>query len=561
MDSTEASGKVQQHAALRNDYVEISVDFALKKALLNLAEKKVIEGTTWPERHKEFKAADASDVFDHYFKIKFLSSKQEIEFWGQTTCYKGNELGVAEANKTYEIRETLIEALSLRRHLISSAQEFRIVHFTFGPSAYTYGWFEAAKANTFDWSMYSADISKDYDIFPDLFSVLQGVKSELEVNERLDQVLEGKSSPLQLFLLGFIKKIEEWVTTLPPRNTMADKQAVVLNKEYEATKKELPQIITSSQSGGENIKGRVIEAITSGGSTNPLIAATLKRIYDGNGFISTALEALGDWPAWLKKVNGKIDDSMSLDEAINALWNIDEDFYITRRLLVRLFSSEDVHYPADLNIAGVTEHTLYVVTYAPEVNAQIVAYLSKKYRASAVANTQSMKALILSGRAKQIVVDSLKHDTSNGTNLKPSFFYVEEAIKKDFRLTSFEVAGLPLPVGYQTHFSETATVQSYGNLKVVIDSKDKPVAIIKAKYFRKQEFPRRAKEEAYVGLTAKYDLVESEFRARYKLPFIMFVDMDEKLVPPEFALVRLVTTGWLPIFHIDELHKYLKKLV
>src|SRR4051812_2194398 len=105
---------VQLHAALRNEYVEMLVDFCLRKSLKTLEGKKLIVAAVFPERHKEFKAVDASDVFDHFFKIKFVASGEEVAFWGQTTCYKGNELGVAEPNKTYEIRETLVEALTLR---------------------------------------------------------------------------------------------------------------------------------------------------------------------------------------------------------------------------------------------------------------------------------------------------------------------------------------------------------------------------------------------------------------------------------------------------------------
>ena len=52
MSAKNTVGRVQQHAALRNDYVEMLVDFTLKKALANLAEKKVIEEGVWPERHK-----------------------------------------------------------------------------------------------------------------------------------------------------------------------------------------------------------------------------------------------------------------------------------------------------------------------------------------------------------------------------------------------------------------------------------------------------------------------------------------------------------------------------
>lgn len=551
---------VQLHAALRNEYVEMLVDFCLRKSLKQLEIKGIIESAGLPERHKEFKTVDASDIFDHYFRAKFLATGEDVAFWGQTTCYKGNELGVAEANKTYEIRETLVEALTLRRHLMNRKEQFRVLHFTFGPSAYTYGWFEGAKANTFDLSFYSSDVKANFDIFTDLFAVLHGATAELEVYERLEAVMSGGSSELKDFLNAFINKLEEWFTALPERNEMADKQAQVLNAEFASVEKELNAISQASKNGGENIKGKVIDAIASGKTTDPVIEATLKRVYEGNGFISKALEALKDWTAWEKRMEPQISDELSLPEAINNLWNAEGEIYIIRRLLVRLFASDEVHYPADLNIRGVTEHTLYTVMYAPEINEQIVAYLLKKYQASKVNDTKTLKSLVFSTRAKQIIVDALKHDTSNGTNLKPSFYYVEEALKKDFRLVSFDEAGLPLPVGYQTHFAGAATVQAYGNLKVVVDKNNKPVAILKAKYFRKQEFPRRAKEEAYVGLTAKYDIEGQRFTTRYKLPFIMFIDMDTNLVPPEFALFRLATCGWLPIFKIEALRNHLNTL-
>lgn len=537
------------------------MDFVLRKSIEQLAAEGVIERAVLPQRHAEFKAIDASDVFDHCFKIRFSNSKNEVEVWGQTTCYKGNELGVPEANKTYEIRETLIEALTLRRHLIQKGGEFRVVHFTFGPSAYTYGWFEGAKANAFDWSVYSSDIVPDYDIFPDLITLLTGSNSEADAYERLEKCLTGPVSQLKEFVEKFIGHVAEWLSKIPEKNTFADKQAGLLNGEYFAIKSQLPAILQASKNGGESIKGKVLEVIASGTSSDSHVAATLERIYQGNGFISKALEALKNWGKWEKDVLAQVDDALPLNDAINLLWNIGEgDFYITRRLLVRLFSAEGVHYPADLNIRGVTEHTLYTVKYPEEQNAQIIRYLSDKYTAAGIKSTTELKKLLLAPRVKQIVVDALKHDTSNGTNLKPSFYYLEEALKDDFDFVSFEEANLPLPVGYQINFAGGATVQPYGNLKVVVDKKGLPKAIIKAKYFRKQEFPRRVKEEAYVGLTTKYELNAKEFSTRYKLPFIMFVDMDTNLVPPEFAVVRLTTTGWLPFFKVEEIRKFLKSL-
>lgn len=89
----------------------------------------------------------------------------------------------------------------------------------------------------------------------------------------------------------------------------------------------------------------------------------------------------------------------------------------------------------------------------------------------------------------------------------------------------------------------------------------KNLAIVKGKFFRQPEFPRRVKEESYVGLTAKYDLIDNTFVEKYpNLPFIIFIDMAQNYTPPAFAIRRLINYGWIPFFQLDKLMAYLNKL-
>ena len=118
---------------------------------------------------------------------------------------------------------------------------------------------------------------------------------------------------------------------------------------------------------------------------------------------------------------------------------------------------------------------------------------------------------------------------------------------------------------YYTSFSDNI-VREYSNMKVVVrrgnrPSETGPVAIIKAKYFRRQEFPRRVKEEGYVGLTSKYVYDNNTFIERIPgIPFVMFVDMDADWTPPDYAVRALANMGWDPFFSINDLVRYLNTL-
>jgi len=78
-----------------------------------------------------------------------------------------------------------------------------------------------------------------------------------------------------------------------------------------------------------------------------------------------------------------------------------------------------------------------------------------------------------------------------------------------YKLLSFEEAGLPSPIAYYANFADNLNVKGYDNLKVIYNTETKSnVAIVKGKFFRQPEFPRRVKEEAYVGLQLKYLMLE-----------------------------------------------------
>lgn len=548
---------VQLYATLRNDYVEALVDFSLARATTTLLKQGRIVGIATPIRHKAFISDDASDIFDHYLKLSFRSGNKskDLEIWAQTTCYKGNDTGFPEPNKTYEIRETLVEALTLRRHLLQSKDSFRILHFTFGPSDYTYGWFKDAKKNSFDLSLYSADIEASYDPTIDLIKVLEGAASQEVVYSLLEKEI-SKVSRLGKFISAFSDKLCEWFSGEMERCKMADLQAELLNAE--AARDDVSKTaIQDSKSGGENIKGRTLKAIASGTNEDPLIAATLARVFEGNPFIKKALSVIAEWNAWTKEIRDKASKYEDLRSLLAYLWNNEgEDMLVIRRILARSYSSDAVMYPADVNIRGITEHTFYNKHLSAELENKIVAYLLKKYEQDGVTSPREILDRLASKNSITLIKDALRHDTKNGATIKPSFYYIEEALKPNYAFKSFQEANLPKPLGYHSSFS-TASVQPYDNLKVVIDKHSKPKAIIKVKYFRQQEFPRRAKEESYVGITTKYTLEKNKFTPRYTLPLVMFVDMDEKLVPPEFAIRRLVAYGWNVFFKVDQLKKFL----
>lgn len=553
---------VQRLATERNEQAEIIIDFILQLFINKIHIEGHIVNVVLPTRQKLFSRDDCRDIFDHFVEIELIQSPmanmERIQLWAQTTCYKGNKLGRAESNKTYEIRETLVEALGLRRWLKEEGFSFRTIHFTIGPVNYTYGWFKSAKDSAFDLSLYPDPIIDTEILFNELSNLFRGATLEYEFYDLLESVLNQTDSQITTYINTTLNQLYDWFLSGMPEADMANKQANLLTILRQTQQAATNQALQSSLNGGMNIKGQIQELLQGAETHDPVLVRTLKRLHLGNPFLPTALEAELNWPEWSKTHFAIPSNCTELYSYIHYLWTSEgSERLIYRRLLLRIHTDESISYIQDTNIPGLTEHNLYNGVHSGSQVQSIVTKIVTSCKASGIQDPTELYTQLVSQRGLQLLRSSRRFESVNGTNLKPSFFYVEEKLSEDYLFLPFNETPLPLPIAYHASFS-SAKASTYENLKVIVSKKtSQPIAIIKAKFFRRQEFSRRAKEEAYVGFTTKFALLDGEFLERYpNIPLIMFVDMTA-ISPPDYAIRRLTTAGWEIFFSTDELQNFL----
>lgn len=557
---------VQKIATKRNALAEMLIDYILQQFSHEMHSKGYVSELPIPEQQKSFIRDDCSEVYDHYLELK-LSSKLDnscrtMQIWAQTTCYKGNATGKPESNKTYEIRETLTEALTLRKWLNEENTFFRTIHFTLGPSEYTYGWFMYAKENAFDLSLYPK-LSSSEDLFDLITEIGNDCIYEFDFYERLDKICEDPDHPLTVYINTTVNSLINYFLTGYPISAMANEQSSLLHEIRIETANNMDYVIELSRNSGMDIKGKTISLLNGADIVDPVLGRTLKRIVNTNPFLPIALDAINDWETWSVDAFKIPNEGFSLRDYIMYLWQIESDNrYIIHRLLLRIYTTDSINYIQDINVSGVDEHNLYNGIHNKEQVSEICEYLLEKYSVENILSASDLYNRLISRQARSLVNDSLKFEQINGTSLKPSFFYLEEYIKPTYELVGFETAHLSAPIAYYAKFAEDLNVRAYDNLKVIRNSETKQnLAVVKGKFFRQPEFPRRVKEEAYVGLTAKYNLEEGHFSEKYSnLPFIMFIDMATNYTPPESSLRRIMNYGWQPFFQLNRLVEYLKKL-
>lgn len=557
---------VQKIATKRNSLAEMLIDYILQRFSDKLYSEGYIKEEAIPEQQKSFSRNDCSEVYDHYIELHFSdkidSQERTFEIWAQTTCYKGNATGKPESNKTYEIRETLVEALTLRKWLVEEEKNFRTIHFTLGPSNYTYGWFMHAKENAFDLSLYP-QYAQDEDVFDAIIELGKDAVYQFDFYEKLDSLMEENNHSLCGLISDTVNALVDYFINGFPVSEMANKQAVLLNEIQESSTELMDYCVELSQNTGMDIKGNSVKMLDGEDIVDPVLGKTLKRLIQTNPFLPVALDALNDWSTWSKNVFSRTTLKNDLSDYVYDLWSdISDNRYVIHRLLMRIYTEGSINYIQDLTIEGVDEHNLYNGHHTPEQISQIVAYLCEKYIEHEIATPMELYGKLTSTQAKTLVNSSLKFERINGTSLKPSFFYLEEYIAPKYELVSFDEASLAAPIAYYSKFAENLNVKAYDNLKVIRDTDTKKnLAIVKGKFFRQPEFPRRVKEESYVGITAKYDLIDNVFVEKYpNIPFIMFIDMAQNYTPPAFAIRRLINYGWQPFFQLNRLMTYLNKL-
>ena len=557
---------VRGFASGRNEQAEVLVDFVLRRLSSELEKKGRVDKASVPARQVEFVKDDSSDVFDHRLDIALRNPIRGllgvVQLWCQTTCYRGNDTGQPEPNKTYEIRETLIEALFLRSWLASEGSPFRTLHFTLGPAEYAYRWFKTAKENSFDRSLYIQ--VPDADIFECLAELLDDAQTDAERGRRLGTAIKDPSSAIGAAIRDTVDELLLWIEAGMQSAPMADKQAQLICDLRLSRATAAARAIQESKMGGEDIKPRAV-AILQGDTdldADQAMARTLDRLSIGNPFLAVALKASQDWRAWANHAFTIPPGVTTLKAYVRGLWmTAHPERLIVRRLLVRIHSDDPVRYVQDLGVRGVTERNLYDGNHGKTQTTRLVEHICAACMSERIATPDQLSRR-LRERGRQLLRAAHRAESVNGSNLKPSSYYVLERISDRFAAVRFREADLPVPRAYHSGFGG-ATVRPYQNLEVIttLPPASRPLAILKTKYFREQEFPRRAKEEGYVGLTTTFELEGSEFVPRYpSTPLIMFVDMDASLQPPEHAIRRLSTCGWDVFFSIQKLVDYLEEL-
>lgn len=545
---------VQTFATERNSQVEFFVHFILAEFFLDLEKRSELKDVKLTSQ-KAYSAEIASDVWDHFISAKQPNGRA-LEIWCQTTCYKGNGSGTPEANKTYEVRETLVEGLSIRQYFKSDPKkDCRSIHFTVGDSRYTYQWFLDLKAAAYDKSIYIG--RPKYDIFSDISASLSGMLTEQNKIASLRKLAAGNTE-LGIHIKQATNELKNWWKDAQHgESTLANEQWQLIQSEFQRSSKMWPDL---SKIRGQDIKGRTNAAIFSEemDTADPLIAKTAAKLLSKNPFLSSAISVLSTWDAFIKSLTATAHNSSRLDEFLTELWiqPLPERLVI-RRILVRIHSMESVSYVQDRDVEGITEHNIYSGDHLPSQVKKICQQILLSLTSANIRTSDDLLNAIKS-RGKQLLNQARWFEAKNGTELKPSFDYVELALEQaGFRVTTPSAAGLRA-IGYHSEISNE-TVRPYTNLKAVKNSSGKTICFIKAKFFRSQEFPRRCKEEAFVGLTLKYSYVSGKFQNRLSVPLIMFLDMAPDCIPPSHAVKRLISFGWHAVFSTDDLINFLRK--
>lgn len=547
---------VQAFATARNSDVEFFVHFILEEFFLKLQEQGQLENFTI-ESQKSYVSEIASDVWDHFISATQINGRT-IEIWCQTTCYKGNGTGTPEPNKTYEVRETLVEGLTIRQLFKNNPQkDYRTIHFTVGDSRYTYQWFLQLKAAAYDKSIYIGQ--PDYNIFNDIASTLNEAFTESDKHLKLKSCTQTKTT-----LGGYIKATQRelndwWIAQNHPKSILADLQADLVNSEFQSASVMWPDF---SSIRGQDIKGRTNAAIFAENMdiSDPLISKTVSKLLGKNPFLLSAIQILTSWDDFYFNLESVAKQSHILRDFLETLWNFPPpQRLVIRRLLLRIHTNETVSYIQDRDIDGVTEHNIYKGDHSAEQTRSICEQIEDNLKAHNILTIQDILSAV-NLRGKRLINQARWFEAKNGTELKPSFDYVQLALEDaGYKVVSPSKAGLRA-IGYHSEIA-SENVRPYTNLKVVTTLLDQPICLLKAKFFRAQEFPRRCKEEAFVGLTLKYTYSGNTFAKRLNIPLVMFIDMASDGIPPEHAVKRLMSFGWHVIFSIEELTSYLKSQV
>lgn len=544
----------QRTATARNSRAETTVQALLTifgEELLSsghLASRPVIESQV------RWQTELCSDVWDHRF-TGVTTDGDEWVIWAQTTNYKGHTNRKAESNKTYEVRETLTEALTLRATWPTKGNN-RSVHFTIGPTDYAYGWFSPMKSCSFDRSITIS--TREGDIFAQIDALLTSTRTESQVLGKIRDEVASKSA-LGIALKRAIDELHQWwLSEGLSTNPIADAQAHLIRAAIPARTTVQEIIETGSASG---FKKAAVQAILSGhvAESDPAIQEAVKQTLAAKPFLASARRQIGSWSGFCTQVEDLVDPSASMLETIFALWQAQDPQAreSLRRILIRLRPQSESDYIQDVDVAGLSEHNLYGPLHTIQQGRAISQIICSHLPAEIVEPSQLITRIQQQGR--QILREQIYFEAHNGTNAAMSFRTVIQALIHDGYVVAPTSRLEHSLIGYQRELT-SETVRPYTNFRVIQDRRGNNLAVIKAKHFSAREFDRRCKEEGFVGISLSNRWVDGAFTPGLSLPLIMLIDVEDKTAINHRGVAKLIAMGWTVVVGYPALKRLIDRL-
>lgn len=538
----------QVGATKRNSQAEIFVDHLLKMYCEQMSEQKAITDYDVITQ-AAYKSDISSDVWDHKVTFHDTALDKDVELWCQTTCYKGHgDVKKREPNKSYEVKETLVEAISIRKLIDQKDKIVRTIHFTVGDVNYTYGWFKSLKEKSFDLSIYLD--TETVNIFEILNESIGSMKIEFQIRNALSSMMRNNKE-INAVVSSALTSIQEWhIDDSLPIQDIAQAQWNIVKNNSLATP--IDNIIKNAENSGFDVKKQASEAIHRGYSDDSVIEETVENLLSKKPALKKLYYVKNNWEDYCSKVNAFSQSAPDLRSFVKELWSNSDLKEVYRRLLLRVHTNQGVDYIQDIDVDGISEHNLYTGKHTALQVDQLVDYIAANFLNEGISTVQDLCSCMTEAYAKNMVRACLWFEARNGTALKPSFEYI--CIKlRNLGYTIEKPRSLDnLLTGYHSKLTHE-TVKPYQNFMGVFNSDEELVALIKGKFFSRAEFPRRCKEESFTGLTMQNDFTDNILKKRHNLPIIMFIDMLEDYTPPEFSLKRLSYFGWTIAFNESEI--------
>lgn len=565
-----ASTVTRSYSNIRNERVELLVHYALSS----------INQKEWfGERRFRIGPSGFCTEFDHIIK----DHMRNLIFLGQTTCYKERGVDGGEPNKTYEMRETLMEYLLVHVNLLFGESEInidntRFFHIIFGDPSYSYSYFHKIRSKCYDLNIViypSQGIEELYnsleqilpeDILYDQSYALTKIKS-IYISKKIPIINET--------ILNIVTKFNEYLEIGYPRSITAQIQEKAI---CDLAKERNPTAIKTVKNlqPGMGIKKLYLKAAK--GDINSYgdgIRRVVEYIFSARPFLPEAKKALEKgkvgWREYIDSllVYSNIDVDTPIFNVLYNLWNIENAMKreLIRRIIIKLpgiVTGRGIAYPQDIPVRGVTEHNLYKKIFNNNKTKELIDYLLNIYISADIISTR-MLIQNIKNYGRPIIKKGFDYDVKNGTVIKPVRHYVVQALKKEgYKIRKQKEALGSTIKGYHGELFDV-NIRSFTSIEIICTEKGLPIAMLKAKYFRPQEFDRRVKEEGFTSFTSSFNVVKEKDeiilrRKLEKLPRIMFIDTEPNWTPDPEPVKQLIRMGWDVFFKISDLIKYLESI-